>query len=204
MSKRILCTLLAGAAFLCAPAQQQDGGISPEMLQKIRQSYRNTPQDKALRNALAGTPINTLARNQENLPAYDTHFSHRVESKGITDQKSSGRCWLFTGLNVMRAEAMARFGMPEFTFSPNFCFFYDQLEKANLFLQGVIDTRERPMDDRMVEWLFRNPLSDGGQFTGISDIIGKYGVVPQEVMPETYSSDNTAQMAYLIKLKLRE
>ena len=204
MDKRILFTLLAGAAFLCAPAQQQDGGISAEMLQQIRQSYRNTPQDKALRNALAGTPINTLALNQENLPAYDTHFSHRVESKGITDQKASGRCWLFTGLNVMRAEAMARFGMPEFTFSPNYCFFYDQLEKANLFLQGVIDTRERPTDDRMVEWLFRNPLSDGGQFTGISDIIGKYGVVPQEVMPETHSSDNTSQMAYLIKLKLRE
>ena len=73
-----------------------------------------------------------------------------------------------------------------------------------MFLQGVIDTNKKPMDDKMVDWLFKNPLSDGGQFTGISDIIGKYGVVPKEVMPETNSSDNTSQMANLITLKLRE
>lgn len=73
-----------------------------------------------------------------------------------------------------------------------------------MFLQGVIDTRQKPMSDQMVEWLFKNPLSDGGQFTGISDIIGKYGVVPKEVMNETFASDNTSQMASLLKLKLRE
>lgn len=84
---------------------------------------------------------------------------------------------------------MAKYGLDEMEFSQNYCFFYDQLEKANLFLQGIIDTREKPMDDKMVEWLFRNPISDGGQFTGISDVIGKYGVVPSSVMPETYSSE---------------
>lgn len=203
MNKRTLSILLLASAFSLAHAQQQ-GGISDEMLKQIRQSYQNTPQDKAIRNAIAGTKLSVLAFNQENLPKFDTYFSDKVESKGITDQESSGRCWLFTGLNVMRAKMMARFGMGEFMFSPNYCSFYDQLEKSNLFLQGVIDTGKKPMDDRMVEWLFKNPLSDGGQFTGISDIIGKYGVVPQEVMPETYSSNNTSQMAYLLKLKLRE
>lgn len=83
-------------------------------------------------------------------------------------------------------------------------FFWDQLEKANLFLQGVIDTRDAPREDRTVEWLFKNPLSDGGQFTGVADIVGKYGLVPKEAMPETYSSEHTAQMASLLKLKLRE
>lgn len=83
-------------------------------------------------------------------------------------------------------------------------FFWDQLEKANLFLQGVIDTRDAPREDRTVEWLFKNPLSDGGQFTGVADIVGKYGLVPKEAMPETYSSEHTAQMAALLKLKLRE
>lgn len=203
MNKRTLSILMLAAAFSGVHAQQ-NGGISAEMMQQIRQAYQNTPQDKAIRNALAGTRINVLALNQENLPNFDTYFSHKVESKGITDQQSSGRCWLFTGLNVMRAKLMAEFQTGEFTFSPNYCFFFDQLEKANLFLQGVIDTGKKPMDDRMVEWLFKNPLSDGGQFTGISDIIGKYGVVPQEVMPETYSSNNTAQMAMLLKTKLRE
>ncbi len=134
----------------------------------------------------------------------DTHFSDKVLTKGITDQKSSGRCWLFTGLNVLRAKMIDRYDLSSFEFSQNYLFFYDQLEKANLFLQGVIDTRELPFDDRKVDWLFSNPLSDGGQFTGVSNLIMKYGVVPSEAMPETFSSNNTSQMAMLLKLKLRE
>lgn len=104
----------------------------------------------------------------------------------------------------MRAKAIARYGLGSFEFSQNYNFFWDQLEKANLFLQGVIDTREKPMDDKMVEWLFRNPLSDGGTFTGVADIVSKYGLVPKEVMPETNSSENTSRMAGLIAEKLRE
>ncbi len=107
-------------------------------------------------------------------------------------------------MNVFRAKIIDKYKLPEFEFSQNYNFFYDQLEKANLFLQGVIDTRQKPMSDQMVEWLFKNPLSDGGQFTGISDIIGKYGVVPKEAMNETFASNNTSQMAFLLKLKLRE
>jgi len=80
---------------------------------------------------------------------------------------------------------IARYGLGAFEFSQNYCFFWDQLEKANLFLQGVIDTRDAPREDRTVEWLFKNPLSDGGQFTGVADIVSKYGLVPKEAMPET-------------------
>lgn len=185
-------------------AQAQQGGISTEMLTQIKQSYQGTPADKAIRNAIGGTSINTLALNQENRANFDTDFSNKVVSKGITDQKSSGRCWLFTGLNVLRAQMIAKYGLDEMEFSQNYCFFYDQLEKANLFLQGIIDTGARPMDDKMVEWLFKHPLSDGGQFTGISDIIGKYGVVPKSAMPETFSSENTGKMSNLISLKLKE
>lgn len=185
-------------------AQQAKGGISPDMLQQIRQAYRNTPADKAIRNAISNNDIKKLAVNSENAGDIDTYFSNKVASKGITNQKSSGRCWLFTGLNVFRSKAIEKYGMGNFQFSQNYSFFWDQLEKANLFLQGIIDTREKPMDDKMVEWLFRNPISDGGQFTGISDILGKYGVVPREAMPETHSSENTSQMANLIGLKLKE
>ena len=141
---------------------------------------------------------------QGNPASTDTYFSHRVDSRGITDQKSSGRCWLFTGMNVMRAKAIARFGLGDFQFSQSYSFFYDQLEKSNLFLQSIIETADRPMDDRLVEWLFKHPLSDGGQFTGVQDIITKYGLVPADVMPESYAANNTSRMAEIISTKLRE
>lgn len=199
----MLFTLACCASLLTLHAQQ-DGGITPQMLNTIRESYQGTPADKALRNAIGSNDIRKLALNQENLTGMDTHFSVRVNSKGITDQKSSGRCWLFTGLNVMRAKAIARYGFASFEYSEVYPFFWDQLEKSNLFLQGVIDTGKSPMDDKTVEWLFQHPLSDGGTFTGVADIVGKYGLVPKEAMPETYSSENTTRMADLVSQKLKE
>lgn len=201
MKKNIMLACLMAMAL---GAQAQQGGITQDMLNQIKSSYKHTPADKAIYNAMAETSIAVLAKNHENLANFDTNFTNKVVSHGITDQQQSGRCWLFTGLNVLRAQMMAKYGLDEMEFSQNYCFFYDQLEKANLFLQGIIDTSEKPMDDKMVEWLFRNPISDGGQFTGISDVIGKYGVVPSSVMPETYSSENTSQIARLVGLKLRE
>ena len=201
MKKNIMLACLMAMAL---GTQAQQGGITQDMLNQIKSSYKHTPADKAIYNAMAETSIAVLAKNHENLANFDTNFTNKVVSHGITDQQQSGRCWLFTGLNVLRAQMMAKYGLDEMEFSQNYCFFYDQLEKANLFLQGIIDTREKPMDDKMVEWLFRNPISDGGQFTGISDVIGKYGVVPSSVMPETYSSENTSQIARLVGLKLRE
>ena len=209
MKKLVLAAALAAMcagfdAYAQQPAGNPKGGISAEMLAKISDRYEGNAADKALRNALATTPIGTLAMNAENAAMIDTHFSDRVKTKGITDQKSSGRCWLFTGLNVLRAKMIDKYELPGMEFSQNYLFFYDQLEKANLFLQGVIDTKDLPFEDRKVDWLFSNPLSDGGQFTGVSNLITKYGLVPAEAMPETYQSDNTSQMANLLKLKLRE
>ena len=186
------------------PAASHDGGISPEMLAQISATYEDNGYDRAISNALAGTSISVLAVNADNAAMIDTHFSDRVKTKGITDQKSSGRCWLFTGLNVLRAKMIDKYDLPGMEFSQNYLFFYDQLEKANLFLQAVIDTKHLKMDDRQVEWLFKNPLSDGGQYTGVSNLIMKYGVVPTEVMAENYQTNNTAQVSNLIKLKLRE
>ena len=195
---------LACLAALTLTVQAQQGGISDEMLKQIRSSYKNTSADKAIRNAIGGTDIRKLSLNQENQQGLDTDFSIKVESKGITDQQSSGRCWLFTGLNVMRAKAIARYNLPSLEFSQAYSFFWDQLEKSNLFLQGVIDTAKEPMSNQTVEWLFKHPLSDGGTFTGVADIVSKYGLVPKEVMPETYSSEHTSQMSSLIGLKLKE
>ena len=196
---RILFSFLLGGLALTATAQS--GGISSEMLNRIRQAH---PANVALTNALAGTAINQLALNPRNAEANDTYFSHKVPSKGITDQQSSGRCWLFTGLNVMRAAMIEKYGLGSFQFSQSYCFFYDQLEKANLFLQATIDLASKPMDDKTVEWLFKNPLSDGGTFCGVIDVVGKYGLVPDEIMPESYNANNTSRMASILSLKLRE
>ena len=208
MKKFFLTAALAvcawGTVSAQTPAASHDGGLSPEMLAQISATYEDNGYDRAISNALAGTSISVLAVNADNAAMIDTHFSDRVKTKGITDQKSSGRCWLFTGLNVLRAKMIAKYDLPGMEFSQSYLFFYDQLEKANLFLQGVIDTRNLPFEDRQVDWLFSNPLSDGGQFTGVSNLITKYGLVPAEAMPETYQANNTSQMANLLRLKLRE
>ena len=187
-----------------ATAQTAAGGIDAKTLKELSDSYKPTTAEKALQNVMLSKPIKELSLNQENLNELDTYFSHSVPSKGITDQKSSGRCWLFTGLNVLRAKMIASEELGAFEFSQVYNFFYDQLEKSNLFLQGVIDTRKNPYDDRTVEWLFKNPLSDGGTFTGVADLVAKYGIVPKGVMKETYTSDNTSAFSALLKTKLRE
>ena len=202
--KKIFLTLLLAAPAFTMSAQVGKGGITPEMLEKIKSEQPNTAADRALRTALAGSSINQLAKNPNNPASSDTYFSHSVPSKGITDQQSSGRCWLFTGMNVMRAKMIKKYNLGAFQFSQSYSFFYDQLEKSNLFLQAVIDNAHKPMDDKLVEWLFKNPLSDGGTFCGVQDVMMKYGVVPAEAMPESYNANNTSRMSAIIALKLRE
>lgn len=195
----LACTPVAAKAPE-APA----GAISAEMLQRMRANYSNDATDRAVRNALAGSDIDVLAASADAANGFDKDFSHRVKSKGITDQKSSGRCWLFTGLNVIRAQMMSNHNLPQVELSQNYNFFYDQLEKSNLFLQGIIDYAARPMDDKMVDWLFEHPLSDGGTYSGVASNLMKYGVVPSDVMKETYQSNNTSKLSRLIGTKLRE
>ena len=202
--KKIILTLVLGATIIGASAQNERGGISQDMLQEISKGYTGSAEQKAVRNALAINPISELSINSENLSMCDTHFSHRVKTKGITNQLSSGRCWLFTGLNVLRAKMIDKYDLPEMVFSHNYLSFYDLLEKSNLFLQAIIDTKNEAIDSRQVEWLMKSPIGDGGQFTGVSNLIMKYGVVPKSAMAETYQSNNTEQMRNILKLKLRE
>ena len=199
--KRQLITL--SLLTLTLPSFSQ-GGISQQMLQTLRSSNHLSPAERALKNGLATSDIRTFALNQDNQTELNTYFSNSVPSKGITDQKSSGRCWLFTGLNVLRSQLINSKKLEELEFSQVYLFFYDQLEKSNLFLQAVIDTRKSPMDDKTVQWLFQHPLSDGGTFTGVADLVTKYGLVPKGVMPETFASNNTSRFTSFLKRKLRE
>ena len=199
--KRIFLYALLLGGLSTAYAQT---GITPEVLKTLQGSYTGTPAEKAMRNAISNVGISKMAVNQENAGAKDKNFSIEVKNTGITDQKSSGRCWLFTGLNVLRGRAMKKLDTKNLVLSQCHLFFYDQLEKSNLFLQGIIDTRKQPIDSEMVRWLFQHPLSDGGTYTGVADLATKYGVIPADIMPETYVSNSTSEFCGHLKRKLRE
>ena len=196
-----------GALFLlfALPSMAQDGGISPEMLAKIQQSKPKGNAEKALVNAMATMSINDLAKNAAKLGKIDTKFSIETPKQSIHNQKSSGRCWMFSSMNVLRSRfALEHKDTLAVVYSQDYLFFYDQLEKANLFLQGTIETASKSMDDPEVKFFFRSPLNDGGTFCGIIDLTKKYGLVPQSVRPETYQAENTRLMSNIIKTKLRE
>lgn len=195
---------LAVAICMTATVNAQMGGISSKMLGEIQKQNKMTPAENAIANAIAANSIDNLAQNRNNAAELDTYFSVETPKQAITDQKSSGRCWMFSGMNVLRANFAKRTDSLRVEFSQAYLFFYDQLEKANLFLQGVIDTGKKPIDDQRVQFFFKNPINDGGTFCGVADLTEKYGLVPKQVMPESYSSDNTSKMARLISSRLRE
>ena len=204
MKKFFIVTLcLAGAVFNVS-AQTKGGGISKEMLKDIQKEVEAQPANKALVNAVAANSIDVLAVNRDNAGAFDTYFSIETPKQSITDQKSSGRCWMFSGFNVLRSNFTQKRDSVQIEFSQAYLFFWDQLEKANLMLQGCVDTGKKPIDDQRVQFFFKSPIGDGGTFCGVSDLAEKYGLVPAEVMPESYSSDNTSKMRSLIASKLRE
>ncbi|GAB4319308.1 MAG: C1 family peptidase [Bacteroidales bacterium] len=178
--------------------------LTPERLQEYSARFHDDDNWQMRMNAVTHNDINSLARNRASEEQIDKHFTYRVPSSGITNQKNTGRCWLFTGLNVVRANVISEKGLKSFELSQNYNFFYDQLEKSNLFLENIIETASLPMEDQKVDWLFRNVIGDGGQWTGVSDLIKKYGVVPSEIFPETKQSENTGQISRIVRRKLRK
>ena len=207
MSKGRKYTSIILALMLCAgtTTAQKDGGISTQMLQQMEKQQAANPANKALFNAIASNSIDDLSKNFKNQGPVDTHFSTETPKQSIHNQKQSGRCWMFSGLNVLRSNFAKRHqDTLSVAFSHDYLFFYDQLEKANLMLQGVIDNAQKPLDDQRMQFFFRHPISDGGTFCGVADLADKYGLVPQSVVPETYSAENTSRMARLISSKLRE
>ena len=203
--KLILASIVLAALAGNVSAQKTSGGISQKMLSEIKKQSGTGASDKALFNAIAANSIDVLAKNHSvSSGELNTYFSNETKAQSITDQKSSGRCWMFSGLNVLRSDFAKQSDSLSVELSQDYLFFYDQLEKANLFLQGVIDWADKPMDNERVRFFFQSPIGDGGTFCGVADLTEKYGVVPKSVMPETYSAENTSRMAALLKSKLRE
>ena len=199
--------VLFGAMLIVAAsavAQTKGGGISDATLQQIVKS-QNGGANKALFNAIANNNIDDLVKNPANSAPVDTHFSIETPKQSIHNQKSSGRCWMFSGFNVLRSNFAKNDKEGRVVeFSQDYLFFYDQLEKANLMLQGVIDTGKKSIEDPQVQFFFKNPINDGGTFCGVADLAEKYGLVPMSAQPETYSSNSTSKMSKLVSSKLRE
>ena len=202
---KLTITLTFAACAIAAQAQTQGGGISAQMLQEIQKEQKQCGKERVIANAIYGMNIDALAKNYKvAAQPLNTRFSVETRKQSITDQKSSGRCWMFSGLNVLRSNYMAHADSVSIEFSQAYLFFWDQLEKSNLMLQGVIDTAKKPLDDQRVQFFFHAPIGDGGTFCGVADLAPKYGLVPSEIMPETYTSENTSKARSLISSKLRE
>lgn len=186
------------------PQTPPEGSLNSEVLSKIEQSFKTDSQSKTILNALTNNEIGNLTLSREVVVSNNDLFNHRIKTKGITNQKNSGRCWLFAGLNIMRPLVIAKLKLNDFEFSQNYLFFWDKMEKANTFLENVINTRERDLLDREVVLILSDPFPDGGFWSYVVDLINKYGAVPKTVMPETHNSNSTGMMDNLIARKLRQ
>ena len=195
--------LFAAALTLCLGAAAQT--IGKNELKEIQGSFLKDPATVALQNVLShNNDVNALAQNLANEGKLDTYFKYEVDVKGITNQRSSGRCWLFASLNELRPVAAKKLNVKEFYFSQNYCSFWDLFEKSNLFFENIIATANRDINDRDVVNYLKSPIGDGGVWNHFIDVAEKYGVVPADVMPETENSNATANMRRILTEKLRD
>lgn len=201
MKKELL--VLAAASLFCGAGLQAQS-LGEAELGQLQKSFVLDASAKAIQNVLTGdADIRKQALNREMQGKIDHYFKYRVDVKGITDQKQSGRCWMFTSMNVLRPGVMKKYNIGEFDFSHNYLYFYDILEKSNLFLENIIRTAKMDIGEREVMTLFGSPVNDGGVWNLYFNVASKYGVVPAETMPETEHSDNTGQMVALVNESLR-
>jgi bleomycin hydrolase len=178
--------------------------ISKTEMDQIRSGFKKDAYTKAMQNALSANDISKLAWNRSNVGTVDQLFTYRVDVSGITDQKSSGRCWMFSSLNLFRPRVMKKYNLAEFEFSESYLYFYDLLEKANLFLNNMENSASLPIENEKVRWYLKLPVDDGGQWINFVNLVKKYGMVPKEAMGETNSSENTSLLTKFINTKLRE
>ena len=180
------------------------GALSEGYIAELRREFAANRANKIAQNAVVGTSIDTVALDHDIAVATVPSFSHKLDDWGVTNQRQSGRCWMFAGLNLFRVGAMKKMGVKEFEFSQNYTMFWDKFERANYLYEAIIRTADQPLADRTVSFLLEDPLGDGGQWNMFVNLIKKHGAVPKAVMPETQSSSETRKMNSLLRAKLRE
>ena len=177
--------------------------LPTERVAALHRSFSADPALKQKQNAIVRVSVDDLAIDHQRATALSTTVSNRIDDWKVTNQKKSGRCWLFAALNLLRVGAKQSLGLKEFEFSQNYAMYFDKLERANFFLESILETADRGEDDRLVRFLLQSVLSDGGQWNMAVNIFRKYGAVPKSVMPETESSSNTGRMNAVLRSLLR-
>ncbi len=177
--------------------------IGKELLKQLETDYQKQIENLMTETAIAKVGFEEAAFNQESVRRHNFLFSDKTLQGEIANQKQSGRCWLFAALNTARVEAMKKYEIESLEFSQTYLFFWDKLERANYFLENMIETRQEPLTSRLVAHLLATPQQDGGQWDMAAGIIEKYGIVPKEAMPDTYHSTTSAPLNKLINSYLR-
>ena len=178
--------------------------ISKEKLDAFTKKANDKDPNGIIQKAIVNNGIEAVAKNIKSETDMQFTFSHEIKTGEITNQKQSGRCWMFAGMNTLREEIMKKCNLETLELSENYILFYDKLEKANYFYENILDTLDEPTDGRVIAWLLDGPLNDGGQWDMLCNIIEKYGVVPKWQMPESFQSSNTRMMGALLTRKLRK
>lgn len=191
--------LLSTAAY-----PQSPGAISPSLLERFEKAVAADPAMKATINASTNNDIRNLSLNRELVASFDGRFNYELKGTKIIDQKSSGRCWMFAGCNVVTPRVMTKLKLGDFGLSQAYISFYDRLEKSNLFLEAMIALRDKDINDRSLQMYLENPIGDGGWWGYFEGLIRKYGVVPASAMPETKQSSNTGRTGELLNTLLRK
>ncbi|CAN5396687.1 C1 family peptidase [soil metagenome] len=180
------------------------GDLDPAQLERLAKEFDADPRNRLLQNAVTRNKVDQVARDHRVAVGLDRSMSHQLDDWSVTNQKQSGRCWMFAGLNLLRVGAARDLGLKDFEFSQAHLQFWDRLEKANFWLEQVIATADRDVDDRTVAHLMSTPAEDGGQWNMFVALVRKHGLVPKSVMPETVSSSSTTQLTRDLSAVLRQ
>ena len=169
--------------------------LSADALATLVEDFEASDHNRMAMNAVTAAGINKVARNYARARLMQRRFSTIVDNGTATHQDRSGRCWLFSSLNVARFVAKKNMGLKEFEFSQNYAMYYDKLERVNYFLQDVAELVKagEPSDSRLIQHLLADVMGDGGQWTMAMNVYKKYGAVPKDLFPETESSKNTGE-----------
>jgi bleomycin hydrolase len=191
ISLNIFLVVISVLQFSSLCFAEENKNLEQKTITQLQTSFKMDNTQKALINSITNNNIKKLVLNRDLLSKHNDIFNLEIDVKGITNQKSTGRCWMFAALNLMRPKVIEKFKLDSFEFSQNYLFFWDKLEKANYFLETIIETRDRDIDDRELQALLNTPIPDGGWWNYAVNLIEKYGVIPKELMTETENSNNS-------------
>lgn len=179
------------------------GSITFDELKAMENDFLADRSNRIAMNAVVNNGLLISAKNAEVYRTTTHNFSVNIKQGEITNQKASGRCWMFAALNTMRFQVMQKLNLDTFELSQNYTLFYDKLEKANYFYESILQTLDEPVSGRLIAHLLSAPLNDGGQWDMFTSLIEKYGIVPKSAMPETIISSKTGEMNSTLTEKLR-